>query len=169
MSQRVCDRCIAQTVKGAPCARRTCRTALCWQHLKKERGLRIKKSLEPNAGLGLFAARDFKRRERISAYSGDHLSLAQMKQRYPKQDGKYVLCVGERCIDSRGSDNDAARFANTTVPARTNKRNARLTKSFSLVARRAIPAGREVLTSYGSSYKLNAPGRKNMAFKSAGP
>ena len=39
MSVRTCDRCTGTTKAGNRCRKRTCRSGLCWQHLKKEKNL----------------------------------------------------------------------------------------------------------------------------------
>lgn len=54
--RRNCIVCRGTTAAGTPCTRSTCTTGpYCWQHLRKEEFLRVKKSTIPGAGLGLFA------------------------------------------------------------------------------------------------------------------
>ena len=166
MSTKICGRCKGETKKKQPCARRTCRTGLCWQHLRKHDGLRVKKSTISNAGLGLFAERQFKKGERIARYTGDTMTRKQQRERYPDGDSQYVLCAGDKstskCVDARRTNSTPARYANTTAPGEAKKRNAKLNKSFNLVATKNIPARREIFTSYGVGFKIRG---KNLGVK----
>ena len=44
MSEKVCERCMATAKSGSRCRNRTCRGDKCWQHLKRDSGLRVKPS-----------------------------------------------------------------------------------------------------------------------------
>jgi len=126
---------------------------MCWQHLKAQKGLRIKPSEIANAGFGLFASKRIPKGKVIAPYTGEVLTRAQVDQRYPGDvTGQYVLCTSRtRCIDGRKSTAGAARFANSARGS-TKKNNAKLTAAGNLAARQAIQANKEILTSYGKDY-----------------
>ena len=85
-SVKECQRCEATTKSGNRCKNRTCRGKLCWQHLKKQEGLRVKPSGIQGAGMGLFTTKPFKKNEKIANYTGEQMSRAQINQRYPGKD-----------------------------------------------------------------------------------
>ena len=154
---RECQRCEGTAKSGSRCKNRTCRGKLCWQHLKKEKGLRVKPSTIAGAGFGLHTTKPFKKNQKIADYTGENLSRAQIDQRYPGNTvGEYVLCEGDnansRCVDARKTNSSAARFTNDARG--TNQRNnARfLQRGFGIKATRNIPADREVFVSYGKAY-----------------
>ena len=134
-----------------------CTGKQCWQHLKKEQGLRVKQSEIAGAGFGLFTTKPFRKNQKIANYTGENLSRAAIESRYPGNTrGEYVLCDGDRpnsrCVDGRKTNSSAARFANDARG--TNKRNnARfLQRGFGIKAKQNIPAGQEILVSYGRDY-----------------
>ena len=153
MSQSIkeCQRCTATTAKGRPCKNRTCRGNFCWQHLRKERGLTVKQSSIPNAGLGLFATKSISGNKMIDHYTGESLTKSQVDERYASRRGDYVLCFGKKCVDGRKTNSNFARFANNSRNTK-KKNNARLTKAFTLKSTRKINPGQEVLTAYGRDY-----------------
>ena len=149
---RTCDQCTANTNGGKRCLKRTCKSGLCWIHLQKKSGVRVKKS---EFGMGLFAARDIPARTIIDKYSGEEMTRNQVKERYGNTDPQYTLCVGNKCVDARETNSCAARFANTTVGKKNaHRRNATLTHAFNLKSKKKIPKGREILTTYGNSFRI---------------
>ena len=151
MSVYKSSQCVATTAQGHRCKLRTARSQLCWVHLRKEKGLRVKKS--GVHGLGLFATKKIKKNRVIDKYAGEKLSKAQIDSRYGSNDKRadYTLCNGKKCVDARYTNASAARFANSTRGTGKRK-NAKLTHAFSLKSTQTIPAGREILTSYGRDY-----------------
>ena len=112
-SVKECQRCTGTTKSGARCRKRTCRGTLCWQHLKKQEGLRVKKSTIPGAGLGLFAAKPFAKGKQVAPYVGEKMTKAQVDKRYKGKTAEYVLCQNKKkCVDARKTNAGAARFAN---------------------------------------------------------
>ena len=89
--------CEAQTAKKQPCRNRTARGKMCWVHLKKLKGLRVKKATH---GFGLFATRNINRNKIIVPYKGEEMTERQAAKRYPKKDGRYVVCsrTGDRLL-----------------------------------------------------------------------
>ena len=111
-----CSRCVANTKSGARCKNRTCKSQLCWAHLKRDKGLRIKPSTVP-LGQGLFASRKIKKNAKITEYSGEALTRAQVNAKYGDKTAEYTLCLGDgptaKCRDGRNTNSGPGRFANT--------------------------------------------------------
>jgi len=150
-SKRTCSQCTATTAKGTRCRKRTCRSGLCWLHLKRDEGLRIKPSSVPGAGLGLFATEDFRHTDKIAPYTGEQLTRAAIEERYGDERGEYVLCRdSKRCIDSRATNSSAARFANDSRG--TDFRNNARFRALRLEATRRIRPGDEIFVAYGKDY-----------------
>ena len=93
------QRCAANTNGGAQCAQRTAVAHLCWNHLQRDMGVRVRPSSVEGAGRGLFAAwlGGLARGHRIP-YTGDEITL-----RNDEAGGPYVLQT------KRGAGIDAAR------------------------------------------------------------
>ena len=150
-SKRTCSQCTATTAKGTRCRKRTCRSGLCWQHLKRDDGLRIKPSTVPGAGLGLFATEDFRHTDKIAPYTGEQLTRAAIEERYGDERGEYVLCRdSKRCIDSRATNSSAARYANDSRG--TEKRNNARFRALRIEASQRIRPGDEIFVAYGRDY-----------------
>ena len=93
------QRCSADTNSGAQCAHRTAVAHLCWNHLVRDMGVRVRPSEVPGAGRGLFAAwhGGLAAGHRIP-YTGDEIVLNS-----GATGGPYVLQT------KRGAGIDAAR------------------------------------------------------------
>ena len=59
------QRCSANNNAGGQCGQRTAVAHLCWNHLQRDLGLRVRRSTVPGAGRGLFAARDLPSGHRV--------------------------------------------------------------------------------------------------------
>ena len=145
--------CEAQTAKKQRCRNRTARGKMCWVHLKKLKGLRVKKSAH---GLGLFTTRDIHKNKIIVPYKGEAMTKKQVAKRYPKKDGRYVICTrtGDRCIDARNTTSGVGRFANTAKGSK-KKSNARFAdRTLNIKSRKKIriKAGAQILVSYGKGH-----------------
>jgi hypothetical protein len=91
-----CMQCEANTLQGTRCENKTWMAMpYCSRHMKSQLGLVIQKSLDSNAGLGLFAAKDFKTDEIISVYYGEVLPDATFVERYGDTVGPYALSTTE--------------------------------------------------------------------------
>jgi len=154
-SERECERCTATAKSGNRCRNRTCRGTVCWQHLKRDSGLRVKQSQIAAAGMGLWTTRRFKPNEKIGKYTGERLTQEQLRERYGERRGEYVLCPNNGyCIDGKKTNSSAVRFANDSRGNRALKNNA-VFKQGSDVLRagpQGIPANREIFVSYGRAY-----------------
>ena len=160
-SERECDQCTATSKSGNRCRNRTCRGKLCWQHLKRDSGLRVKQSQISAAGMGLWTTRRFKPNEKIGNYTGERITKQQMLARYPNNKrGEYVLCPNNGyCIDGKKTNSSSIRFANDSKGNSQLKNNA-VFKQGSDVLRagpQGIPANREIFVSYGSDYWKGVP------------
>ena len=61
------QQCEAKTLGKRQCRKRTARGKMCWIHLKKLEGLRVKKSKH---GLGLFTTRDIRKIQKLHLMKG---------------------------------------------------------------------------------------------------
>lgn len=103
------QRCSANTKSGTQCGQRTAVAHLCWNHLQRDMGVRVKKATLPGAGRGLFAAgRDLPAGHRIP-YTGDEIALAR-----GEQGGPYVLetLKGRTGIDAARRNAGLGRWVN---------------------------------------------------------
>ena len=83
---------------------------LCWNHLARDAGLRVKRSTVPGAGRGLFAERDFEAGADLGAYSG--LEVADLGAGGDRS-GAYALEVKRGLlIDAAPTNAAVTRFAN---------------------------------------------------------
>lgn len=154
-SIKVTKRC-AYVGKNGRCAINTSIThPLCARHTKSEMGLSVRKSNVPNAGLGLFAERTFKKDEQIARYGGEILTTAQYDKRYNADAmGAYGVQLDDnRVIDARKTTAGVARYA-CDYHGSHKKPNAEYVADDEagevwIVATRAIKKGDEILTDYG--------------------
>jgi hypothetical protein len=165
-----CKRCTATAKSGRRCKRRTCKYAdMCFQHTEQKKGLKIKKSTIPRAGMGLFTTKPIGANARIAKYGGPLVPRAQ----FEAADSKYGLTVTNALVmDGSSTQSGLGRWANDC--RRTNRENkeckdnnARLVvandRTASLKAgRRPIPAGSEIMVAYGANY-WRAQDRANRA------
>ena len=114
-------RCKSMTLKNTRCKKTTKRTNQCWIHLLKNHNLRIKKSLIPNAGFGLFAGRKkINKSQSLGYYTGRRIKNKALDKYYPKTNlAPYAICESgrknARCINANFSTDAAARYANDAM------------------------------------------------------
>ena len=97
-----------------------------------------------SAGLGLFAARDFKRGDRIIEYKGPKVSYAAVKG-----DAKYLMTLdGDIVIDGKGRENTARYINHSCKP----NAQALVSRKVFIYARKRIKAGEEITMDYGRDY-----------------
>ena len=158
------QRCAADTAAGDQCKQRTAVGHLCWNHLQRDFGLRVKKSTVPGAGRGLFAAwHDGLPAKHRIPYTGDEIVMGG-----PGEGGPYVLetknghgidaarrnCGAGRWInDPRGAldGNGRPRRANCEFVAHTPRGGDRKRVAAVRTLRR-VERGEELLVSYGNDY-----------------
>jgi ribonuclease HI len=131
----------------------------------------IQTSTIAGAGYGFFANKRYKKGERIIVYTGEIITEALRKTRYPKNDARYLVYVmHDTYIDaidvSRSSD---ARYINSSGGGYNNAamhpQHTNNTHTINIVATHDIAPGEEVFMPYGSSYHMSRaprPNRKSM-------
>ena len=155
--QMATQRCAAMTRKGQgrQCRQLTRIGCLCWNHLARDAGLRVKRSTVPGAGRGLFAERDLEAGADLGVYSG--LEVSGPEALRGDRSGAYALEVKRGLlIDAAPTNAAVTRFANdargtSKRPNAAFRRNPR-TGEVHLKATRRIRRGEEVLVSYGPAY-----------------
>jgi len=165
-----CPKCIAITKNGTSCKRNTCvRFPYCFQHMKSIEGLQLKKSEINDAGLGLFATRNFplsstrKQDPTITYYSSKNITNR------PNNDSAYVLKVNNKqYLDSKDPSNFSGRYINSFKNhPDIHKRNAnvRFTKGVKIYEKnnryvvpikqkKPIKKGDELYLNYGTDYLI---------------
>ena len=151
--------CAAITTAGTECAQFTDKGHLCAQHAQLLLGVRVKPSLIPGAGGGLFAAgRDFHKGDVICEYLG--VQMASLT--FQANPSAYAVRLYRGVLDARRTCDGFGRYANAANSAR--QANAQLISERKLIGRRgsgrriflqatkAIHDGEEVLVKYGSGY-----------------
>lgn len=100
------------------------------------------------SGLGLYAARPFKKGSRVIEYTGETIPEVEADRR----GGKYLFKINKkRCIDGRGRENLARYINHSCAPNCRPEINAAETRVF-IFAKRAIAPGEELTYNYGSEY-----------------
>jgi hypothetical protein len=122
--------------------------------------LKVKKSLIPGAGKGLFTTKAIKKGEQIIEYLGEIIEWNEYKKRVDKDQDGYLFFINRKCcIDAFNTPQHIARYANdaaglTRVKGLTNNSEYVITdktKCF-VVAKKNINAGDEILVSYSKDY-----------------
>ena len=144
------QQCTATTKAGKPCKQRTAKGQYCWNHLRTMEGLRVKLSHVPNAGLGLFAEREFKANEKVAIYAGDKLIDGPGGGVYQLGLTKHVAIDAARtnCAPGRYANDPRGTNSNANTKFCFNHR----TQTASLRSTRRIRKGDEVLIKYGRAY-----------------
>lgn len=162
-----CSRCKATTRSGAQCTNTTCKSDLCWIHLKSQDHLRVKKS--GIHGYGLFAAKPkkkspdvvFKKQAKVTRYKGEVIDPEEKERRAAQDKDYYMAELGHGwVVDGMKTNSGSGRFANDCKGTKkkcntkfTRKKNKDPHKEeVNLKAKKNIKDGEEVLVSYGKSY-----------------
>ena len=166
------QRCASNNASGAQCGQRTAVGHLCWNHLQRDFGVRVRQSVIPNANRGLFAAwpNGLPAGHRLP-YTGDEIILED-------QTGPYILevkngvgfdaarrnCHVSRWInDPKGAVDDTgrARKANCEFVVHTPRGGAGGRRVAAVRTLRPIEKGEELLVAYGDQYwRFRAPASK---------
>ena len=143
------QRCTAETKAGQQCGAKTKHGRYCWNHLRSIMGLRIKPSNIAGAGKGLYAAREFKKGESVTVYTGDVTTDPEEEH----GGSHYVFALNRRVtIDAARTNTAPGRLANHASPGNLTWVVNNRDRTVRLVATRAIRAGQELLVSYGQAY-----------------
>lgn len=161
--------CEDHTKTGARCKRRCIiGSPYCCTHLAYNHHLKIKPSLIPNAGKGLFAVDPltnqndilFRNKDTICEYRGEVINLATLNERYApgkKNTAPYAVQLSANAYE------DAAKIRGVGSLANKSPNNSNATLSVyrgraSLKATKNIRNGDEIYLSYGSDYRMDQPG-----------
>ena len=155
------QRCSANTARGAQCGQRTAVAHLCWNHLARDMGVRVRLSKVPNAGRGLFAHRDLPKGHRIP-YAGDDVQLRQ-----DGHGGPYVLetrrgvgvdaarrnaGLGRWVNDPRGAKDDLGRPRQPNCEFTMHTPPGGGTRIAAVRTLRPVVKGEELFVRYGADY-----------------
>jgi hypothetical protein len=127
------------------------------------RKLKIKPSLIPGAGKGLFVWDTtkqpgevvFKTGQVVTPYEGQHVSRAEVAQRYAGRTAPYAVAISE----TRAIDSALLRGTGSLVNSFANHQNSRLSvnprrDSATIIATRPLRNHEEIYASYGNSYRF---------------
>jgi SET domain-containing protein len=110
------------------------------------------------AGKGLFTTINRKKDEFICFYDGDVLSYSQFVRKYNSRIPKYVFQVNNDLYIDAEHPRYINRYINSALHtdflANCATRVSKKYKTISIYAKKDIPAGTELLMSYGKSYRL---------------
>ncbi|MBU3741928.1 MAG: SET domain-containing protein [Candidatus Kapabacteria bacterium] len=158
-SIRVTARCAHVGPRGR-CAKNTTIThPYCGKHTAEVLGLRVAKSRVPNAGLGLYAVRTFKKGEHIVEYTGQRMSIEDYDAKYAQDGlGSYGIEVNaDTVIDAAKTSSSVARYACDYHGSGKRGPNARYESDdvkVWIVALKTIRPGEEIFTDYGHDMHL---------------
>ena len=122
--------------------------------------LKVKKSLIPGAGKGLFTTTPIKKGEKVIEYLGEIIDWEEYERRVERDEDGYLFFINKKiCIDSFNTPEYIARFANdaaglTRVKGLTNNTEYIIEgkKRCYIVSKRNIKAGEEIFVSYTKEY-----------------
>jgi len=159
--------CTDVTKKGTQCKRKcVIGSPWCSTHLSYKHHLKIKTSLIPNAGKGLFACDPlssdanevlFKKGATICKYFGEVIDRDTLIERYSDKTGPFVIGISNNRFEDGAKTRGVGSLANTN-PHHQNASISVYNGRASLKATKNIKNGDEVYLSYGREYKLNQPG-----------
>ena len=122
--------------------------------------LKVKKSLIPGAGKGLFTTIPIKKGEKVIEYLGEIIDWEEYERRVERDEDGYLFFINKnKCIDAFNTPEHIARFANdaagiTKVKGLKNNTeyNIEGKKRCFIIAKRNINAGEEIFVSYTREY-----------------
>jgi len=121
--------------------------------------LKVKTSLLPNAGKGLFTDKPIKKAEKIIEYKGEIIDWKEYEKRVRDDKDGYLFFINKKfCIDAYSTPEHKARYANdaaglSRVKGLKNNADYEIfdNKCF-IVARRDIEPGEEIFVNYTKEY-----------------
>jgi len=121
--------------------------------------LKVKTSLLPNAGKGLFTDKSIKKGEKIIEYKGEIIDWKEYEKRVKEDKDGYLFFINKkRCIDAFSTPEHKARYANdaaglSKVKGLKNNANYEVfeDKCF-IVSSRDIEPGEEIFVNYTKEY-----------------
>lgn len=146
------SQCVSVTKSGKRCKLNAKRYApRCWIHKMTH----VKKSDIENAGNGLFAHCDLKKGTRIGSYiiNTDRMSFEEFKDRYKNRTPTHVWAKNrDEYYDATDASKNVIGMANRGN--KIFKNNTKITKNGNLITIKNIKSGEELLTPYGSNYRI---------------
>ncbi|MBC7488608.1 MAG: SET domain-containing protein [Cytophagaceae bacterium] len=155
---KVKARCAYKNEKGQRCKHITVVThPYCEEHTRSELGFWVAQSTVPNAGLGLFTDRKYKRGDTVLEYSGEVITTKQYNERYVDFGyGEYGMTLGtRRVIDARKTSSGLGRYVCDAYGSEL-KKNVQYEDykgKINIIALRKIKSGSEILVSYGKEMR----------------
>ena len=157
------QRCTADAKSGAQCGQRTAVAHLCWNHLSRDVGVRVRPSSVPGAGRGLFASwhKGLAKGHRIP-YTGDEIALAadeiggpyvlELKRGVGVDAARRNCGLGRWVNDPRGATDEQGRQrqANCEFVLHTPRGGAQRVAAVRTL--QPIAKGEELLVKYGADY-----------------
>ena len=140
------ERCGRMTAKQLP---------YCTQHSHLQLGVEIKKSTIPNAGFGLFALKDFKRKEEIVSYPGRKINAYQVKQMYGNERNDlapYTVKTSRNSFVDSACARGIGSFSNNKPHQNNSELVSRTADKVTLKATKKIKKKSEIFTAYGPTY-----------------
>ena len=148
--------CTAHKPNGQKCRNRTLKGPTCYIHTL-QKGLRVKKSNIPDAQMGLYAVKNFRRNELIDEYKG---SIIEGPAHQIEDNKDYIISLNNNYhIDGENPNSSFARFINDG--RRIGRANTKFTadhrnKKINVRAKTNIRADKkhpkELYISYGRDY-----------------
>lgn len=155
-----CARCSGKTQDDHRCKKHTCKIPkLCWQHLAKEKNLKVKKSTIPNAGQGLFALKTFPKDTSLGEYKGKVMSREEFDKKYGDDGGQYGADLGpNKVVDAASTQSTVLRYVNGSdnpkkkLPSNTKFKVKGKNKAVEMRTTKKVEKGQEFLVPYGKGY-----------------
>jgi hypothetical protein len=144
--------CSAMNKYNRRCLHFTNSSMYCWQHQKKVSGVRIAPSKIKGADMGLFAAKLFKKGDRISGITGNKVNTNR------EISGEHLYRIDRnKYIDAKKVTGAPGRYANDSREGDPGHNNARLVYSVKqkvagLIAKEKIKPGKEIMADYGNHF-----------------
>jgi hypothetical protein len=158
--------CVEITKNGTRCKRKcVIGSPFCCTHLAYNHHLKIKPSLIPNAGKGLYAVDPrsadqneilFHKGETICKYRGELIDLDTLEERYDEYTAPYAVRISANSFEDGAKVRGIGSLANTR-PGHNNATLSIYQGRASLKATRNIKNGEEIYLSYGRAYRLHEP------------
>ena len=162
------EQCTYRRPDGHRCRRQTViGYGLCWQHLLKEKHLRIRTSTIPGAGKGLFCLDPTRRsgeviyrtNEKILQYGGEVLTRHELDERYPGDvTAPYTVQNHRQMFEDAALERSPAAIINHKPRRQCNCEL--ITQRNNLCAirtTRPIQNGDELFCNYGNEYHIDEP------------
>jgi hypothetical protein len=139
----------------------------CFQHSRSVLGLAVKPSLIADAGLGLFAARDFEAYSLVVEMNGELLTKKELESRYPGDvTAPYVIQTSDNSFYDGALQRYIGQYANSVFSIRKPYGSVKSMCNAEFIMNtidnrpyiqttKAVKAGTEILVWYCKDYRLD--------------